>query len=96
MPGLAGMLTRATQRLDQFALQARAAMRLPIDVTLVSPGASQLVRHVAATPAHLAKAMAVEETSVQVVGENVLVHCTGEGVEEARARAARAAAALQN
>lgn len=95
MPGLAGMLTRATQRLDQFALQARAAMHLPIDVTLISPGASQLVRHVAATPDHLAKAMAVEETSVQVVGENVLVHCTGESVEEARARAARAAAALE-
>lgn len=93
--GLDGMLTRATQRLDQFELQARASLRLPIDVTLVSPGAAQLVHGADATPEAIAAAMAVEEAGVQVIRgpvNAVLVRATGDTVEEARERAAEAAA----
>ncbi|MCP1387624.1 ATP-grasp domain-containing protein [Corynebacterium sp. TA-R-1] len=94
LAGLDGMLTRATQRLDQFELQARASLRLPIDATLVSPGAAQLVHGGAAnlSAQSMVQAMAVEETGVQVIGEDILVRSTGDSVEEARARAAAAAA----
>lgn len=97
LPRLAGMLTRATQRLDQFELQARASLGLPIDATLVSPGAARVVRDVAdqATPAALAAAMAVEETGVQVIGQHILVRSTAETVEEARERAGAAARTLE-
>ena len=94
LTGLDGMLTRATQRLDQFELQARASLHLPIDVTLVSPGAARIVRGGAdkLSSASMARAMAVEETGVQVMGADVLVRATGESAEEARSRAAQAAA----
>ena len=95
-PTLDGMVTRATQRLDQFELHARASLRLPIDATLISPGASQLVptEGRAVTTECLARAMAVEETGVQVLASSLLMRSTGETAEEARERAARAAAAL--
>lgn len=95
LPGLDGMLTRATQRLDQFEIHSRATLRLPIDVTLVSPGASQIVYGANTDPEALARAMTVEETGVQVLGRDVLVRSTGESVEEARERAARAAEELR-
>lgn len=95
MPGIDGMLTRATQRLDQFELHARATLRMPIDVTLVSPGASQIVYGANTSPEALARAIAVEETGVQVLGRDVLVRSTGESVEEALGRAVRAAEALR-
>ncbi|WP_066523954.1 ATP-grasp domain-containing protein [Corynebacterium bouchesdurhonense] len=95
-PTLDGMVTRATQRLDQFELHARASLRLPIDATLISPGASQLVptEGRAVTTECLARAMAVEETGVQVLASALLMRSTGETAEEAQERAARAAAAL--
>lgn len=95
-PTLDGMVTRATQRLDQFELHARASLRLPIDATLISPGASQLVPTDgrAVTTECLARAMAVEETGAQVLDSSLLMRSTGETAEEARERAARAAAAL--
>ncbi|WP_278313791.1 formate-dependent phosphoribosylglycinamide formyltransferase [Lolliginicoccus levis] len=38
-----GLVTLATQRLSQFELHARAVLRLPVDTTLLSPGASAVI-----------------------------------------------------
>lgn len=93
-PSRIGMITRATQRLNQFDLHARASMRLPIDVTLVTPGAARVVPGAIPTPDRLAAAMRVEETGVQVLNDATLVLSTADTIEEARDRAARAAEAL--
>lgn len=110
-PCLDGMIASSTQRLNQFELHARASLHLPIDATLTSPGATQLVPPKAAEGRKaagaerdaepdtrlvaLAAALSVEETGVQVLPSAALVSSTGETVEEARERAARAAAALR-
>lgn len=92
LPTLDGMLTRATQRVDQFELFARASLRLPIDVTLTTPGASLLApRSVSAPQAALAHAMSVEETGGQLLTDALLIHSTADTVDEARERTARAA-----
>lgn len=94
-PTLDGMVTKVSQRLDQFELHARASLRLPIDATLISPGASRLVA-VDRTPGvdELARVMAVEETGAQVLASSCVVRSTGDTVGEARERAAGAAATL--
>ncbi|WKD58216.1 Phosphoribosylglycinamide formyltransferase 2 [Corynebacterium capitovis DSM 44611] len=93
-PCLDGMLTAVTQRVGQFDLHARAVLGLPIDVTLVTPGAARVVEGTSATPEELAAAMSVEETSAQVLDDVICVLSTGETVDEARARAEAGAAAL--
>ncbi len=95
-PSRLGMVTRATQRLNQFDLHARATIHLPIDVTLVTPGAAVFVPLAGSVVARdrLAAAMSVEETGLQVLGDGAVVMSTGDTVEEARERAARAAACL--
>ncbi|SDS85274.1 ATP-grasp domain-containing protein [Corynebacterium timonense] len=92
-PTLDGMVTGATQRVNEFDLHARAVLGLPIDVTLTSPGAA---RFVSAPASHtgLADALAVPETGVEVAGDTVVVRSTGENVAEARERAREAAARL--
>lgn len=94
-PSRLGMVTRATQRLNQFDLHARATVQLPIDVTLVSPGAATFVADANISRDTLAAAMSVEETGVQVLHDGALVLSTGETTDEARERAARAAATLR-
>lgn len=92
LPTLDGMLTRATQRVDQFELFARATLRLPIDVTLTTPGASLLApRSVSAPETALARAMSVEETSGQMLESALLIQSTADTVDQARERAAEAA-----
>lgn len=93
-PGFDGLLTRATQRINQFDLHARAVLGLPIDVTLVSPGAARFVEVVRPGAERIAAAMAVEETGVRVVGEQVVVTSTGESAQEARDRASVAVSRL--
>lgn len=87
LPTLDGMLTRVTQRVDQFELFARASLRMPIDVTLTTPGASLLAPRSTA----LARAMSVEETGGQVLADALLIHSTADTVDQARERTAQAA-----
>lgn len=94
-PSRLGMITRATQRINQFDLHARATEQLPIDVTLVSPGAAHFIPDPVPTRDALAAAMSVEETGVQMLADGALVLSTGETTEEARERAARAADCLR-
>lgn len=98
-----GLVTMGTQRFSEFELHARAILGLPVDVTLVSPGASAVVyggvEGAAPTYAGLAEAMAVPETDVRVFGKpeaharrrmGVAV-ATAEDVDTARDRARTAA-----
>lgn len=95
-PTLDGIVTKVSQRLDQFELHARASLSLPIDATLISPGASQLVAADRAPGVgELARVMAVEETGAQVLRGALVVRATGESVDEARERAARASEVLR-
>jgi phosphoribosylglycinamide formyltransferase 2 len=72
-----GLVTLRTQRLSQFALQARVTLGLPADTVMVSPGATQIVyvghgapagadhaEHGASTA--LADALAVAESDVRI------------------------------
>ena len=84
-PSRDGLVTFVTQRINQFDLQARATQRLPIDSTLISPGA---VRFLEGHPsqAALAAAMAVEEVTVRMLGDGTLVLATADSAAEARQR----------
>lgn len=93
-PTLDGMITGATQRINEFDLHARAVLGLPIDVTLTSPGAARFVQAQGFGRDALARALAVEETGAVVVGDTVVLRSTGDSVEEARQRAAEAASTL--
>ena len=64
-----GMVTLGTQRFSEFDLHARAILGLPIDTTLISPGASTVIHGVEAKDKDieytgLEAAMAVEETNI--------------------------------
>ena len=94
-PDADGLLTCGTQRVDQFDLHARATAGLPIDVTLTSPGAATFLHGVNPTTGQIAQAMAVEEVTVQVHEDTVMVLATADSVDEARERAAEAARYLE-
>lgn len=102
-----GLVTMGTQRCSEFELHARAILGLPVDVTLTSPGASAViyggVDATAPEYSGLAAALAVPESQVRLFGKpeahprrrmGVAV-ATAEDVDEARRRAAEAAAAVQ-
>ena len=101
-----GFVTLQSQRFSQFDLHARAILGLPIDVTLTTPGASVVLHADAASRTvsytGLADALAVSETDVTVFAKPTtyegrrmgLAISTGETVEDARQRAAEAAAKL--
>lgn len=102
-----GLVTMGTQRCSEFELHARAILGLPVDVTLTSPGASAViyggVDATAPEYSGLATALAVPESQVRLFGKpeahprrrmGVAV-ATAEDVDEARRRAAEAAAAVQ-
>ena len=98
-----GMVTMGSQRLSQFALHARAILGLPIDTTLVSPGASAVFYGVQSegpvSYGGLAQALSLPETDVRLFGKPVsylrrrmgVAISTAESVELARDRAGEAA-----
>lgn len=88
-PHESGAVTMCTQRFSQWDLHARAILGLPIDTTLISPGACAIVRE----ELDLAKALAVPESDVRHYEEFPSVALvTAETVDEARTRAAQVAA----
>ncbi|MCS5479720.1 ATP-grasp domain-containing protein [Corynebacterium sp. YIM 101645] len=87
-PHDAGAVTLRSQRFSQYDLHARAILGLPIDTTLISPGACTVLRGEVIDPA---AALAVPETDLRLDGQRGLVLATAETVEEARDRATRSA-----
>lgn len=100
------MLTGYTQRFSEFELHVRAMLGFPIDVTMVSPGASVIV-HADAELADvsftgLEHALSYAETDVRLFGKPGayvgrrmgMVSTTAEDVDTARDRAALAAAKI--
>lgn len=84
-------VTLNSQRFSQYDLHARAVLGLPIDTTLISPGAcTMLYRPVT----DLAAALSVPEADVRLYrDERAMVLATAETVDDARSRAAQAAEA---
>ena len=85
-PSRDGLVTLVTQRVNQFDLQARATQELPIDSTLVSPGAVRFLPGRWPSQGALAAALAVEETTVRTFGDGTLVLVTADSAGEARQR----------
>lgn len=105
-PSDKAMLTEATQRFSQYELHARAILGLPIDITLVSPGASSLLHATEeideVTYSGVEEALQVAETDVRLFGKPSaypgrrmgLIMATADDVSEARDRAAIAASKI--
>ena len=105
-PSDKAMLTEATQRFSQYELHARAILGLPIDITLVSPGASSLLHATEeideGTYSGVEEALQVAETDVRLFGKPSaypgrrmgLIMATADDVSEARDRAAIAASKI--
>jgi phosphoribosylglycinamide formyltransferase 2 len=98
-----GLVTLATQRLNEFELHARAILGLPVSTRLESPGASAVIYGEYNEPAisfdDVDKALSIEGTDIRLFGKpesferrrmGVAV-ATGDNVDEARARADDAA-----
>lgn len=84
-----GAVTLRSQRLSQYDLHARAILGLPIDVTMISPGAVAMVYE---PLIDVARVLAVPETDVRLPsGRPGMVLATAETVQEARDRALLAA-----
>lgn len=105
-----GMVTMATQRFSEFDLHVRAILGLPIDTTLISPGASAVVYggpleagEGAPRISGVAEAMAIDETDVRLFGkpdcgsQRRMGVClsTAESVDDARDHAADAASRIR-
>lgn len=95
-PSRDGLVTFVTQRVNQFDLQARATQELPIDSTLVSPGAVRFLPGRWPSQGALAAALAVEETTVRMLGDGALVLSTADSAGEARQRADEAVREIHN
>ncbi|QGU08381.1 Phosphoribosylglycinamide formyltransferase 2 [Corynebacterium occultum] len=101
------LVTLVTQRFSEFDLHVRAILGLPIDATLISPGACSVLRAVDEEgPVNyhgLAEALQVPEADVRLFGKPVaypgrrmgVALATADDVEQARANAAEAARALR-
>ncbi|QMV84529.1 formate-dependent phosphoribosylglycinamide formyltransferase [Corynebacterium hindlerae] len=100
-----GLVTLASQRFSEFELHARAILGLPIDVTLVSPGASSVIYGSSEGPVRyvgVANALAVPESDIRIFGKPTagekrrmgVAVATGENVETARERAVAASSAV--
>ncbi|STC68906.1 phosphoribosylglycinamide formyltransferase [Corynebacterium pilosum] len=101
-----GALTTATQRFSEFDLHARAIMGLPIDVTLISPGAGRFVHALEDTDTvsyrGVADALEIPETNVRFFGKPTgyrgrrmgIVVSTADTIEQARERAEAADRAI--
>ena len=91
-----GVVTLGTQRFSQWDLHARAILGLPIDTTLVTPGACAPFEGTPDT-AGLAAALAVPESDLRMYGPDLaegVALATAETVDEARHRVARMVSAL--
>lgn len=86
-PAEVGSVTLCTQRFPQHDLHARAVLGLPVDTTLISPGACARVTG----EVDLAAALAVPESDVRLEATGGLALATAETVEEARERATQIA-----
>ncbi|OZD83704.1 phosphoribosylglycinamide formyltransferase 2 [Rhodococcus sp. 05-339-2] len=98
-----GLVTLRTQRFSEFELHARAVLGLPIDTTLLSPGASAVIYGgVDADGIHfegVADALAVPETDLRLFGKPTsfvrrrmgVAVSTASDIETARTRAREAA-----
>ncbi|OZD72428.1 phosphoribosylglycinamide formyltransferase 2 [Rhodococcus sp. 05-340-1] len=98
-----GLVTLRTQRFSEFELHARAVLGLPIDTTLLSPGASAVIYGgVDADGIHfdgVADALAVPETDLRLFGKPTsfvrrrmgVAVSTAPDIETARSRAREAA-----
>ncbi|ARU46809.1 ATP-grasp domain-containing protein [Corynebacterium silvaticum] len=87
-PFRSGAVTCATQRFDQFTLHARAVLGLPIDATLVTPGAiafSNDVRPV--TRASVVQALNMPEIHVAITQRGAVALSTADTTVEAVDRA---------
>lgn len=104
-----GMVTMGSQRFSEFDLHARAILGLPIDTTLISPGASAVIYGAGdeggdGVPSYsgLATALTVAETEVRIFGKPSshdrrrmgVAFSTAETVDESRRRATAAASAV--
>lgn len=102
-----GLVTLASQTQSEFALHARAILDLPVDTSLHAPAASAViyggVDAEAISYGGLAEALAIPETELRLFGKpeslvkrrmGVAV-ARGADIEEARARAKAAAAAVK-
>jgi len=88
-PHDSGAVTLCTQRFSQWDLHARAILGLPIDTTLVSPGACTIIRG----EVDLAQALSVPESDVRhYVDFPALALATADTVDQARDRAVQVAA----
>lgn len=102
-----GMVTMATQRLNEFELHARAVLGLPVDTSLRSAGASAVIYGGVDAPAivfdGVAEALRVPQTEIRLFGKpesfakrRMGVALAGAGdVDEARTRAKRAASLVR-
>lgn len=84
-PHEAGAVTLCTQRFSQWELHARAILGLPIDTTLVTPGACALI-DAPLDPEDLAAALRTPESDVRHYGTQTVALATAETVDEARRR----------
>jgi phosphoribosylglycinamide formyltransferase 2 len=102
-----GLVTLATQHQSEFALHARAILGLPVDTALASPGASAVIYGGVDAKAiafkGVAEALAGPQTELRLFGKpesftkrrmGVAV-ARGASIDEARARAKKAAAAVR-
>ncbi|MDO5669345.1 MAG: ATP-grasp domain-containing protein [Corynebacterium sp.] len=88
-PHDSGAVTLCTQRFSQWDLHARAILGLPIDTTLVSPGACTVIRE----DLDLARALSVPESDVRHYTDfPPLALATADTVDQARDRAVQVAA----
>lgn len=86
-----GTVTLSSQRFSQYDLHARAVLGLPIDTTLVSPGACTMIYD---PVTDLAGALSIAEADVRLYPqERGMVLVTSETVESARDRATQSAKA---
>jgi phosphoribosylglycinamide formyltransferase 2 len=102
-----GMVTMISQRQNEFELHARALLGLPVDTSLANPGASAVIYggHDAGALRFegVAEALAVPGTDLRLFGKPEsfrkrrmgVALARGDSIEEARARAKRAAAAVR-
>ncbi|MCE9633863.1 MAG: formate-dependent phosphoribosylglycinamide formyltransferase [Methylophilales bacterium] len=102
-----GMVTMATQRLNEFELHARAILGLPVDVSLLKAGASAVIYGgVDATGISFVgvdEALAVPESDVRLFGKPEsfsrrrmgVTLATGKDTDEARQRAKLAASKVR-
>lgn len=68
-----GMVTMCSQRLSEFELHARAILGLPVDVSLIKPGASAVIYGGVETKqllfANIDQALAVPESDIRLFGK---------------------------